>query len=76
MPSFDEKVFVFGHMTDDLIERSKKILTVLELTEFSWTIEDVLRQPEQELDAVFYMKSIGERMKAQAQKPILKKETI
>ena len=39
---------------------------VLELTEFKWTINDVLEQPEQELDAVMYMKIIGEKMRRQA----------
>ncbi len=34
---------------------------VLEMTEFKWTIEDVLQQPEQELDAVMYLKAMGEK---------------
>ncbi len=41
---------------------------VLEMTEFKWTIEDVLQQPEQELDAVMYLKAMGEKMRIQARK--------
>ena len=39
---------------------------ILELTEFRWTINDILEQPEQELEAVMKLKSIGERMRQQA----------
>ena len=38
---------------------------VLEMTEFRWTIVDVLNQPEQELQAVMYLKTIGEKMRTQ-----------
>jgi hypothetical protein len=65
MPAFEEKVFVFGRMSDELLESAKRILAVLELTQFSWTIKQVLEQPEELLDAVFYMKNIGERMRIQ-----------
>jgi len=37
----------------------------LELTEFNWTINDILEQPEQELNAVFYLKNIGEKIRIQ-----------
>lgn len=36
------------------------------MTEFAWTIEDVLDQPEELLDAVMYLKVIGEKMRKQA----------
>ena len=49
-----------------MLERAKKILMVLELTEWRWTINDVLEQPEQELDAVIGMKALGEKMRKQA----------
>ena len=56
---------IFGTLPDDFLERSKKILAVLELTEFNWTINDILEQPEQELNAVFYLKNIGEKIRIQ-----------
>jgi len=40
----------------------------LELTEFRWTINDILEQPEQELDIVFALKGLGEKMRAQSRK--------
>lgn len=39
---------------------------VLEMTEFKWTILDVLEQPEQELRAVMHLKATGEKMRTQA----------
>ncbi len=68
MPAFEEKVFNFGRMSDELVEEAKKILAVLELTKFTWDINRVLEQPEELLDAVFYMKSIGERFHIQSTK--------
>lgn len=38
---------------------------VLEMTNFQWTIEDVLEQPEQELRAVMHLKATGEKMRTQ-----------
>jgi hypothetical protein len=38
---------------------------VLEMTNFQWTIVDVLEQPEQELRAVMHLKATGEKMRAQ-----------
>jgi len=49
-----------------MLERAKHILMVLEFTEFRWTINDVLAQPEPELNAVMYLKSIGEKIRTQA----------
>lgn len=47
------------------MSRAKRILPVLEMTEWAWTINDVLDQPEQELNAVMYMKALGEKMRRQ-----------
>jgi hypothetical protein len=66
MPPFEEKVFILGRVDDDLLAYAKKVLTILELTEWRWTILDVLRQPEELLDVVFYMKNIGEKFRTQA----------
>jgi len=49
-----------------MLERAKQILMVLEMTEFRWTILDVLAQPEQELDAVMNLKATGEKIRIQA----------
>ena len=49
-----------------MLDKAKQILMVLEFTEFRWTILDVLAQPEQELDAIMYLKSIGEKMRQHA----------
>ncbi len=51
-----------------MLERAKRILMILEMTEFAWTINEVLEQPEQELDAVFALKAIGEKMRSQKNK--------
>jgi len=48
-----------------MLERAKQILMVLELTEWRWTILDVLGQPEQELDAVISLKAVGEKIRKQ-----------
>ena len=57
---------IFGEIPDDILERSKKLLAILELTEFHWTINDILKQPEQEINAVFYLKNLGEKMRIQS----------
>lgn len=71
MPPFEEKVFVFGNMSDDLLVLAKKILMIEEFVEWRWTFKEVLEQDEALTDAIMYMKSIGERMKMQGKKPIL-----
>ena len=58
----------FDRFSDDTLERAKRILPILEMTEFRWTINDVLEQPEQELDAVFALKVIGEKIRQQSRK--------
>ena len=45
------------------MERAQQILLILELTEFQWTINDVLEQPDPELSAVFMLKAIGEKVR-------------
>jgi len=37
------------------------------MTNFQWDILTALRQPEQELGAIFQLKYIGDKMKAQGQ---------
>jgi len=49
------------------MERAKRILPILEMTNFQWDILTALRQPEQELGAIFQLKYIGDKMKAQGQ---------
>jgi hypothetical protein len=56
---------IFYQIPDEMIERAKEILMVLEMTNFQWTIEDVLEQPEQELRAVMHLKATGEKMRTQ-----------
>jgi hypothetical protein len=58
-----------------MLERAKQILMILEMTEFRWTILDVLRQPEQELDAVMYLKAMGEKIRIQARKSSISENT-
>lgn len=41
---------------------------ILEMTEFRWTIQDILEQPESELEAVMHLKAIGEKLRSQSQK--------
>lgn len=48
-----------------MLEKAKSILMVLELTEFKWTIIDVLEQPEEELNAVMHLKATGEKIRKQ-----------
>ena len=59
---------MFYKIPTEILERSKQILMVLELTEFRWTILDILAQPEQELDAVMHLKAVGEKMRSQSRK--------
>jgi hypothetical protein len=58
----------FAQIDPLVLARAQKILPVLEMTEFRWTIRDVLEQPEAELEAVFAMKAIGERIKLQSRR--------
>lgn len=55
----------FHKIPEDLLEVAKHLLMILEMVEWRWTINDILDQPEQELDAVMAMKSIGEKMRIQ-----------
>jgi hypothetical protein len=41
---------------------------ILEMTEWRWTINDILAQPEPELWAVMSLKSVGEKYRTQALK--------
>lgn len=41
---------------------------ILEMTEFRWTISDILEQPEAELEAVMHLKATGEKIRAQTHK--------
>jgi hypothetical protein len=49
---------------DEMLERAKQILIILEMTDFQWTIRDVLAQPDAELQAVFALKGIGQKVRA------------
>jgi hypothetical protein len=49
-----------------LLAQAKEVLADLELTEWQWTINDVLEQPEPLLWAVFELKKMGEKYKIQA----------
>jgi hypothetical protein len=62
LPDLEE--FQFHTIPDGMMERAKQILIILEMTEWQWTINDVLEQPEAELTAVFYLKAMGERIRA------------
>jgi hypothetical protein len=56
----------FDRFSDIALANAKRILTILEMTEFRWTILDVMEQPEQELEAVFALKALGEKVRAQS----------
>ena len=56
----------FDKIDDGVMERAKKILPILELTNFAWDINTVLAQPEDELAAVFALKSVGNKIQMQA----------
>lgn len=62
---------MFGNMSDELLTLAKRVLQVAEFVEWRWTFKEILEQDEELTDAVMYMKSIGERMRKQGQKPIL-----
>jgi hypothetical protein len=66
LPAFEERPFY--KIPDDLLEKGKEILAVLELVEFRWTIKDVLEQPEPELWAVMELKKMGNKYYRQALK--------
>jgi hypothetical protein len=57
---------IFGTIPDGIMEHAKKLLAILELTEFRWTINDILEQPEQEMNVVFYLKNLGEKIRIQS----------
>jgi hypothetical protein len=63
LPAFED--LEFGAMSDELLARGKRLLAILELCNFQWTLEEILEQPEAETNAVFYMKNIGEKMRIQ-----------
>ena|SRR5271157_4203867 len=63
LPAFED--LIFGDIPDDLLEHGKKLLAILELCEFKWTLNDILDQPEQELNLVFYLKNLGEKIRIQ-----------
>jgi hypothetical protein len=48
-----------------LIEKCKDLLTALELSGWEWDINQVLQQPEAELEIVTAMKILGEKFRIQ-----------
>jgi len=54
-------------MTEAEFQEAWRILTVLEMTEFNWTILDVLAQPEAILDRVMLLRDTGNRIRIQRQ---------
>lgn len=71
MPPFEEKVQVFGNMSDELVAKAKRVLMVAEFVDWKWTFKQILEQDEALTDAVMYMKSIGERFRMQGRKPLI-----
>jgi hypothetical protein len=49
-----------------LLAQAKEVLADLELTEWQWTINDVLEQPEPLLWAVMELKKMGDKYRIQA----------
>ena len=58
--------FDFG-MSLEQFEEASRILNVLEMTNFHWTIKDVLEQPEALLDRIMRLRFIGNKIKVQRQ---------
>ena len=54
-------------MSLEQFEEASWILNVLEMTNFHWTIKDVLEQPEALLDRIMRLRFIGNKIKVQRQ---------
>lgn len=54
-------------MTIEQFEEAAQILNVLEMTNFHWTIKDVLEQPEALLGRIMRLRYIGNKIKVQRQ---------
>jgi len=54
-------------MSLEQFEEASRILNVLEMTNFHWTIKDVLEQPEALLDRIMRLRFIGNKIKVQRQ---------
>ena len=65
LPAFEE--IEFHRFSDAALERGRRYLPILELTGWNWTITDINAQPEEDVEAVMYLKTIGEKMRRQAQ---------
>jgi hypothetical protein len=61
LPAIEE--WDFYKFSDEFLALSRKVLTILELTEWHWTIKDVLEQDEQLLNAVMTHKDFGEKVR-------------
>jgi hypothetical protein len=54
-------------MDDDRFQIAQRVLEILEMVEFRWTINEVLEQPQALLDDVIALRMIGNKIKTQRQ---------
>lgn len=48
-----------------MFEQVKRVLTVLEIVEWKWTVKEILEQPADLLDYIITAKSAGENIRIQ-----------
>lgn len=53
-------------MTDQEFAEAQRMLGILEMSDWSWTILDVLKQPQDLLDNIVLLKYIGNKISIQA----------
>lgn len=52
-------------MDDDRFQSARRVLEILEMVEFRWTIAEILEQPQVLLEDVMALRMIGNKVKTQ-----------